>query len=411
MRTLELLSLAVEACVPIYMCFFVSPEINGDAIVLPTLLSPLSISFSGTTSIVQTPTSGARPLPSRPPESSMMQFVPEQDMLAFGNGLGPSPPLRKQPHPGAMPMLQEHQPPFSVSAASTIGAPIHRTQNSPNSGVPMHRTQTSPSSGGSVFSPAHTHAKPHPTSRGRAKTIDGGVSSASPYEVPEHNGSTLSRGIEPTRPSTAHAFAHPRTHFPPPPSHAPPQLIHSSVEVFSRANEVGIGPMQNTIPRAGMPPRSFSSTATNPLAGRDNLRQNRSAGQLVELDTNFEEKVYIRPPLDSSMENSINSAGSSTYRHGFLSPDKGPPPTSTYMGGDHYRGSIITTTSEFSSFSEATDPNSVPVSIPRFPNHLPPHPLSDRTRNLKASRRESDYSETSTETTASMTSGSARGKV
>ena len=62
--------------------------------------------------------------------------------------------------------------------------------------------------------------------------------------------------------------------------------------------------------RRGMQQRSYSTTAADNFAAREGSRgrSQHSDSRLPRLDAASEERiVYIRPPLDSSVENSMNN--------------------------------------------------------------------------------------------------------
>lgn len=356
----------------------------------PSSISPHSITSSRRRPLPLSPTSETSPT---------LQLIPEGEHVSFGAGPGINPPARKQPHPGGIPLLKEAQPGFSA--------------------VPMQRTRTNESSG-SVFTTAQVHV--HPTQRSRAKAV--GSSMPSPYEVPTDNGSTLSRGEEPPRPNTATGIAHTQVQIPPPPSHAPPPLTVSSMEIFAAHGNPSFP--ASDMPLRGLQNRSFSTTAADHLGEtRAQMRPMRSIGQIPmdrATERGGEKMVYIHP-LDSSLENSLYSAESSGgYQHeerDNLEREVRPPVS--HMNASVYtsqmNGSVITTASEYSSFSEMTDPNSIPgstlqTSVLRMPPHLPPPHPSGGGRGLRAGgRRESEFSDMSTEMSVSSMSGSMRGEV
>ena len=268
----------------------------------------------------------------------------------------------------------------------------------------MTRTYTDQSNT-SVFTStqAHTHASQHtnPRSNPRAnqRSREAGDSIPFPYEVPE-NGSTLSR-TELKRPSSAHAVLHHRAHnIPPPPSHSPPTLTHGNEEVFPQVAMAG----HHFGHGRGIPQRSFSTTTADGLMAGDSSRGKPmlSDSNLPTLDSAFErgqeQMVYIRPPLDSSLEHSINGGTCPTDEGvGF---EVKSSPIMMYAPGQT-NGSITTASSEpLSSFSETTDPYSMPAGpIPRHAGHhpRPPHQhQSDRSAGRQG-RSESEFSETSTE--------------
>ena len=362
--------------------------------------------------------------------------------------------------------------------------------------IPMTRTLTSQSMASSVFGPvvavgvggggggggggsvivqSQTKKPPPQATRGRAKTVSGGM--PSPYEVPE--GSTISRsdGSSSIRSNSAHQQ---RTQqIPPPPAHSPPPLTHSSMEMRAyisdknnRQPKTSVPMMpggQNTLPRAMSQQRSYSSSHAEHFSTA--AKQMKSEGNLPILETSEEKLVYIRPPLDSSVENSIHS--SSSYSGGGGGGEGG-------RGGGSDRGSAnsnrhyhpysdqtqqqqqqmvmkngnmafspggmngsMTSSEHFSSYSEAT---TNPGSLPPLPsnsssqqqmmmalNRLPPPPsssahhhptiLEHQEREMQPHHnvitigggiggpqagRESIFSETSTELSISSTSGSLR---
>lgn len=364
------------------------------------MLSPIPSSSSGVTSPhshahSHSSSNRARPLPLSPNSMTSptpLQSLPEQEPPPiFGNGPSSQPPARKQPHPGPMPQLKQAQPLFAS--------------------VPMQRTFTDQSTG-SVFTNQQVPVQPNP--RNRSKAIGGSI--PSPYEVPAENGSTLSRSEVAQRPNTAHGIA--RSQIPPPPCHSPPHLTTSSLELLARIevspNRRGVGgaPLQQRVvtdPR-GMQHRSHSTSAADRMATMTEgggMNQMRSAGHLPILETSEEEKmVYIAPPQDSSAENSV-----ANFSDGRASDYRATAPM--YLG--QANGSIVSS-EQYSSFSEMSD--SLPPSMPRLPAHYPPPPpppASDPRfhgyRGHGAGRkRESEFSETSTEMSMSSASGSLRGQ-
>ena len=303
------------------------------------------------------------------------------------------------PHPGGLPSLGEAREPEFV------------------------RTNTSQS----VFTPTGASAVPAqhmPRTRNRAQTV-GGI--PSPYEVPEQNGNTLPRG---DRPSTAHATHHGNVFqmgssaIPPPPAHSPPPLTHSSMEIRARMGDDVFSPTgQHTLPRSMGSSRSYSVTS-NGSSGRGGgasvgMRHMKSDGHLPHLpllETHEEKMVYIQPPLDSSAEASIHSAGS--YGHGReevgggerrVSPHhqqqqhqhrrfQGQPPQHSMRQPNPNTATYV---AESESFSEMTsEAGSIHSGIPRMPTHHHAHHYS-RERSNQSHGRESVFSETSTELSVS----------
>ena len=359
--------------------------------------------------------------------------------------------------------------------------------------IPMTRTLTSQSMASSVFGPvvavgvggggggggggsvivqSQTKKPPPQATRGRAKTVSGGM--PSPYEVPE--GSTISRsdGSSSIRSNSAHQQ---RTQqIPPPPAHSPPPLTHSSMEMRAyisdknnRQPKTSVPMMpggQNTLPRAMSQQRSYSSSHAENFSTA--AKQMKSEGNLPILETSEEKLVYIRPPLDSSVENSIHS--SSSYSGGGEGGRGGGSDRGSANSNRHYHpysdqtqqqqqmvmkngnmafspggmNGSMTSSEHFSSYSEAT---TNPGSLPPPPsnsssqqqmmmalNRLPPPPsssaahhhptiLEHQEREMQPHHnvitigggiggpqagRESIFSETSTELSISSTSGSLR---
>ena len=310
----------------------------------------------------------------------------EQEPPAFGNGLASNfQPPKKLPHPGPLPQLSEGAEPGFV---------------------PMHRSLTNQSAA-SVFTPGVVSGQfqQQPVQRQRARTVGGSI--PSPYEVPEHNGSTLSRSDAASRPSSAHSSAHHKAGphrvptFPPPPAHSPPPLTHSSMELRARMDsgqKVLVSPPgQNTLPRTLHSPHSGG------VMNHSGMKPMRSDGHFPIFESeekNDQEKmVYIRPPLDSSMEASIHSGssygprdvnGTSVNRRPSL--DRAHYPYQGAMNGS------VTDSEAFSSFSEMTDTRSVPSRLPQAPPHHPSHSVvADRERSMRSQGRESMFSETSIE--------------
>ena len=327
-----------------------------------------------------------RPLPLSPPSNGpsptrqTCQHFHNQEPLAFGNGLATPnfTPAPKLPHPGPLPILSDGTDPNFA---------------------PIQRTLTNQSASSSVFSPtASIPLFSQPQQRTRAVTVGDGM--PSPYEVPEHNGSTLSRGDSnslvrsASASATQHRVVGPRGgNLPPPPAHSPPPLTHSSMELRARMDSGGgvltTPPGQNTLPRS-----MGSHHAGHPKPG--GMKHMRSDGHFPI----FEEKpeVYIRP-LDSSVEASLHS-GSSYGQNGVARKQSLEMAQYPYRGGLATNGSIVE--SEFSNFSERTEGSSM---IPRAPPHNPTH--QDRDRSVRSQGRESLFSETSIE--LSVSSNSERG--
>ena len=366
------------------------PQVHSPSMSLsPTMTTASAIGPGGPQHMSLT----TRPLPLSPtnapsPTSHQHQHqVLEQEPPAFGNGLASNfQPPKKLPHPGPLPQLSEEAEPGFV---------------------PMHRSLTNQSAA-SVFTTigGQFQPQPQPVQRQRAKTVGGGI--PSPYEVPEHNGSTLSRNEATSRPGSAHSSAHHRAGphrvptFPPPPAHSPPPLTHSSMELRARMDsgqKVLVSPPgQNTLPRTLHSPHGGSGVKNQ--SGMKHMRSDGHFPIFESEEKNDQEKmVYIRPPLDSSMEASIHSGSSYGPRdvNGVdvtrrPSLDRAHYPYQGTMNGS------VTDSEAFSSFSEMTDPRSVPSRLPQAPPHNPTHPIvTDRERSMRSQGRESLFSETSIE--------------
>ena len=252
-------------------------------------------------------------------------------------------------------------------------------------------------SSGSVFSPTgqpFQHAQP----RQRAKTLGEGM--PSPYEVPEHNGSTLSRGDSNSvmRPASASAAQHravgpmPRGgNFPPPPAHSPPPLTHSSMELRAKMDSgegvITSPPGQNTLPR------SHQAMGGAKVGGLKHIRSEGHFPIFEPEEKRDERMVYIQPPLDSSMETSIHSM-SSYGQNGVARRPSLDTATYPYPGGLATNGSVVDS-EHFTNFAERTDQNVLPHGIPRAPPHNPAH--HERDQSVRSNGRESLFSETSIE--------------
>lgn len=169
--------------------------------------------------------------------------------------------------------------------------------------------------------------------------------------------------------------------------------------------------------------RSYSVTS-NGSSGRGGgasvgMRHMKSDGHLPHLpllETHEEKMVYIQPPLDSSAEASIHSAGS--YGHGReevgggerrVSPHhqqqqhqhrrfQGQPPQHSMRQPNPNTATYV---AESESFSEMTsEAGSIHSGIPRMPTHHHAHHYS-RERSNQSHGRESVFSETSTELSVS----------
>lgn len=356
--------------------------------VSPGVLSPSVVVAQASFSNRPLPLSPSGPSPTRQIQQQRQQPVLEHEPPQFGNGMASNlPPAPKLPHPGPLPQLIE---------SSEAGF------------VPMHRSMTNQSSG-SVFSPTGAVFQHHQQPRQRSKTIGEGM--PSPYEVPEHNGSsTLSRGDSSAvvRPASASAAQHRGVgqghrggNFPPPPAHSPPPLTHSSMELRarmgSREGMMASPPGQNTLPRSMSSSHQASGGAKTNLGG---MKQIRSEGHfpIFESRENGDENkmVYIAPPLDSSVEMSIHSASSYGQNGAPRRPslDTAPYP---YHGGLATNGSVET--EHFNNFAERTDRSVLPPGIPRAPAHNPAY--HERDRSVRSNGRESLFSETSIELSVS----------
>ena len=136
------------------------------------------------------------------------------------------------------------------------------------------------------------------------------------------------------------------------------------------------------------------------------MKQIRSLGQLPILESSLEtsaenKMVYIAPPHDSSAENSI-----ANYSEGRVSDYRGTGP----MYAGQVNGSVVSS-EQYSSFSEMSDP--LPPPMPRQPANYPIPPPNYRHHGYRgpdSRRRESEFSETSTELSMSSASGSIRGQ-
>lgn len=332
-----------------------------------------------------------RPLPLSPnsngpsPTRQQRQQFGERDAAAFGNGPPANFPAPKLPHPGPLPQLSE---------GSEAGF------------APMIRTMTNQSET-SVFSPtASIPPFAHPQQRTRACTT-GGDGMPSPYEIPEHNGSTLSRGESNTvvRSASASAVQHrnigpPRGggNFPPPPAHSPPPLTHSSMELRARMDS-GEGvltspPGQNTLPRTMGHHHHHSSNAA---AKPGPMKHIRSEGHFPIFEEKPDEKmVYIRP-LDSSVETSLHS-GSGYGSSGVARKPSLETAPFPYHDGLATNGSVVEAEAFGVNFSERTEEGPIPLAPLHNPTHHP------RERSVRSHGRESLFSETSIELSVSSNS-------
>ncbi len=347
----------------------------------PAPLGPTSPSVMVTqTSFVNRPLplspNSTGPSPTRQPRQP---FVERDAQGAFGNGPPATYPAPKIPHPGPLPQLSE---------GSDTGF------------APMHRTMTNQSEL-SVFSPtASIPPFAHPQQRTRACTT-GGDGMPSPYEIPEHNGSTLSRGDSNTfvRSVSASAVQHrnigpPRGNFPPPPAHSPPPLTHSSMELRAKMDSgdsvLTSPPGQNTLPR------TIGHHHSNAAAKPGPMKHIRSEGHFPIFEEKADNKKLYIQPLDSSVEASLHS-GSGYGLSGVAPKPSLEPAPYPYLGELATNGSIVEAEA-FGNFSERTDEEP----IPRAPLHNPTH--HPRERSVRSHGRESLFSETSIELSVSSNS-------
>ena len=185
---------------------------------------------------------------------------------------------------------------------------------------------------------------------------------------------------------------------------------------------------QHTLPRSMGSSRSYSVTSSGSggrgggAGGGGNMRHMKSDGHLPHLpllETHEEKMVYIQPPLDSSAEASIHSAGS--YGHGReevggvvvggdrrVSPHNQQPHPHQHrrFQGQPPMRQPNPYVAESESFSEMTSEAGSMVSgaAPRMPVHHHHAPSYNRERSNQSHGRESVFSETSTELSVSSTS-------
>lgn len=403
-----------------------------------------------------------RPLPLSPITPSMLSA--DQDSANFGTGPPMSahgPPssasstgvmnlmLSTSTHPGPLPMLEEN-------VEHSGGFPISRTMTdqslgsvfSPNSvhSAPLVHAAAAPQQQQQHINHSHQH-------RGRSNTM-GGI--PSPYEVPDtFNGNSLPH--DHSRPSSARPNLQQRTNgasgggvggsFPPPPAHSPPPLTHSSGDLHMRVIDDhthflhhgggatgGVGhhhhahphqhhssnPNGNTLPRTVPNQRSFSTSGAHGHAVNEpqKLTSMRSEGNIprdhdvmsynTQSSNGAENTIYIQPPLDSDLElQSTSSYGGFAHDNEPIgrrpSTDRGRPlhphQPSHHSHQPHYPGMLNGPLASSEAFNSYEGEGAIPMHMP-MSHHQP----STRERGRDPPRRDSLFSETSTE--LSITSGS-----
>ena len=367
------------------------------------------------------PMSGGSPsahLSPRPMGSRVQAFSP----LSNPSPVTPSRPLLSSP----MPPHCDHPPPpptshFTMPVTMHPPPPIH-SPTSPKFPLPggggsavaadpgfnRNFNNIEPEMMGDVFMGPGVGVPPHVEPAGaphrqRANTEGGAAMNIpNPYEFPVHPGgaSTLPRGA-----------AGP---IPPPPSHAPPPLTQSSLEIFARVSRSPpgtsagrSGSMGHHPTHQGLSHRSFSTThagnlasptstvpPTTILAGGGAMRVIRSASMLHPVN----EKDMDGGPDYATVEPPDYHPPRKA-----LTLDRYPPPPQHMYPNGATRGGR--NSDELSSFSEMTaDNDSVHGS---HSGHVPGpyrHPETGAFR--PGDQRESVFSETSTE--QSISSGSIR---
>ena len=341
------------------------------------------------------------------PMSNPSPVTPSRPLLS-----SPMPPHCDYPPPlptahFTMP-LPMHPPPVHSPTSPKFPSPKGGAMGDPGF-MPRNFNNMDPVEMGEVFTgvgvPPHMEAGGGGSHRPRANT-EGGANIPNPYEFPVHPGgaSTLPRG----------GGAGP---IPPPPSHAPPPLTQSSLEIFARVSRSPPGNGAGRSGSVGHHPthhqgftnRSFSTThagnlpsptttvpPTNTSAGVHAMRVIRSASMLHPVNekdmdggpdyATVEPPDYIPPPRKAS------------------TLDRYPPPPQQMYPNGATRGRR--NSDELSSFSEMTADNDS-VQLSTGGSHVPGayrHPETGVFR--PGEQRESVFSETSTE--QSISSGSIR---
>lgn len=300
------------------------------------------------------PSSGSSSHLSPHPNSRMQAFSP----LSDPSPMTPSRPLLSSPMPPSMEPPREATNLFAIHSPTSLNFPQGISPGLEGGSLAHNFTMDTTHSEVFVGTKLghHPGMGPH---RPRANT-EGGMHQPNPYEHPVHPGgaSTLPRtdfGV--------HSVVSPGGSIPPPPSHAPPPLTQSSLEIFARAKRsppANISdhhnlkqPGNQRYPHHGVSHRSFSTTHApglpSPPSGTSNsMRMIRSASQLHPVDEQqqggpdyavIEEPVKVatldrRPPP----------------RHLHMSP--GHPPSHLPNGSTR---STRKTSDELSSYSEMTD--------------------------------------------------------
>ena len=342
-----------------------------------------------------------RPLPLSPHSDPTMQ-LPEEVFTASATPVTHMPPTRMMTHPGPLPMLEEN-----VEQASFV--------------PPMTRTLTEPSLG-SVFSPVSNtsgqlqqHMPPGqqqalPSTqpqqqRGRSNTLP------SPYEVPDTNGNMMPHDIQ-SRPSQHRMadMAEGGAVIPPPPSHSPPPFTHSAQDINQMSADEGHahhhqqhGHRQNTLPRSMPNQRSLSTSAASGRSiGPKGMSYMKSDGNIHEPL----EGEGLYPLMDSDLEHQEGVRHQSSLErarhppHSHHPHNHHQPPSSSSSSSRHpgmINGALASSSDQFGANFGPMGEGLIPIGMQSYP--VP------RGGKDKSEKRESLFSETSTELSVSSNSG------
>ena len=396
-----------------------------------------------------------RPLPLSPTSEPMppqqqlqqqpLQAAAMEEVFTPPVASHPPPMTRKLTHPGPLPMLEE-------SVEQTGFAPISRTLTEPSLGSVF-----SPVSSASAPGPASHHIQHTPPGqqpqaqfvvqqqqqqqqqqRGRSNTLP------SPYEVPDTNGNTLPhdahiRTTHQHRGNNARGVVPPgvvggATAFPPPPLHSPPPFTHSATDITHLSDEGHThmphpyqqqqqgGARQNTLPRTVPNQRSLSTSAAvqgrTVAAANKGLSHMRSDGNIHDIHEPIKDDLgYSHPPMDSDPEPSIVSTssygqGSEVMMGGGPGMERGRQPYNPHQHHHHYHpqqqqqqqqqqsrhpGMLNGALTGSTSADHFAPPGEGPIPLTSG------YPLMSQTS--RDAKRESLFSETSTELSVSSNSG------
>lgn len=334
-----------------------------------------------------------------PPSSRVQTFSPMSNI----SPVTPSRPLLSSPMSGSEPPPREVTNLFAMPPVQSPTSPKFPQGISLGvEGGTSWSFTTEPAAGdvfvGSKPGQPGPGLGPH---RPRANTEGGGVPLPNPYEHPVHPGgaATLPRADFSMRSNGGN-------HIPPPPSHAPPPLTQSSLEIFARASRspphTRNGHQNPQRPGAehhhqGMSHSSRSTTHTggftNPISVSNSMRMIRSASQLHPVEENEQGPDYAV----------IDALPVDRHQPSRRVPHSPNHPPLTYVPNGSTRATR--NSDDLSSFSDESVQLSVGQGQVPAPYYSPRQPETGIFR--LGDQRESVFSETSTEE-PSISSGSIR---